>query len=1430
MGIAGEVGCLELDLELILLPLLLGAGILNKGSVGAPIGDGCAIGGGKAVAAFLADQNTEEAIAGTVHHSVVALAAVEHHIGRAERHILSDQCAAAAGILGFRCIAADGLGDLHGDGRLGSSSNGVCGVVAVACVAAGEGQHHGIAVGRQLGSCNTVTSDHSGHDRISALPGHINTAGGGIAVAVQDRYLIGDPLTFGVAAVADPLGVHGGMVGVDLVCGDLISAHRQVKPAVKDVAVHNGYRQFGQLIVGGDGSFLAVHIAAVGIEGHGVLDLLPLGIDGGVFLDHCAGSHLIAAGSCVKPAQEAPIRADGVRRQCSELAIDRFSRSFAGEGAAVGIKGHRINIIVLCKGQQGHDSGRRISAVLAGHGLHMDQDLITGHHIHFYCLSGVVLGRNSCLLAIVADHRDGVICRAAAALEGQCADGGGLQQVVMAVGIPCSQVGVDVLGSTEGQLGGIAAAAGRPAEVYSIAFILRTAVADHQHGGVFCAEGHGHHTAGISAVGGAAVDHIGMFVLNGERCSVDAVDLVGIVGVCLDGLGGKGCFLNDPCEGSAHRHIACGRCPHVGGIVSIHGQLDHIALADLDSLAAHQRIVVAPMDLAGNAGSKIGDAVQPLILGIYRNGQLTVTDGGPVIVIVGCAGFQGSGVLTQHQLCRIHGMTCGIDKLNIVFAVAHDGKIHGHTGIGGNNAHADNAVGGTQLQAVRKHLKIGTAGDVHGRAVVIGSIVYGAFVGNGVLDLGEHDGIQRCAGIGIQYDCAGQILRVQAQHLAAAVAFRQCAGKHRIAARLQIEGNLALRIGQAAACTQDQDLRTLYRDSRHIGHIDHILGLGIFCCGELHRGSGCFLGQLKGVLLQDVALGNAHRTGVGTLLQIHGDQTGLIGLCGEGLAFSGQPHRHIGQRQIVLIGNGNSIVHLFDGRRILHLTRFEAQNECEGTAGITVGIVGERTDREQHALALLHLHGQGGIAFRLGHGAYALVIMQHGTVDVQALQEEAVPDSRRSGNALNGVGAVLRGGAFIIDALIVARIDLGGEFPQIQRIGIIEGAGHVAQLHRIGLLLSGIIADGKQGRGVVVAGGDHKAHLAGFRLVGLFVTLHIEIAVGAGDLQIHTLCTVNSHINYLTGLHGDLKGGLAAHLHRVFGSTLFALGLQVHNILDHRGLIILGSEELERIRKDLGRINTARMDQADIAVTVDNDGGGIGVYAHHLLPLAVAGHHGEGVAVFLLEGGNVFLCIDGVHGDQGDLVAVLVISLLQIRELRLAGLALDEPEVQDHSLFFRQQLGKGIRCAVRAGNGEIHHQIAQLVADLLHFILIQHACLENDLRPLAGNGIEVLHRIAGRYIRQHCHIRIPGQVGKGHAAVLAGLVIPHQLGHGLILVDVHTHAGQHHTAGGLDLDRIGLRRTYRRIFRRRCITLAAPQEQQCSHAQANYQDRDQNDQ
>ena len=303
----------------------------------------------------------------------------------------------------------------------------------------------------------------------------------------------------------------------------------------------------------------------------------------------------------------------------------------------------------------------------------------------------------------------------------------------------------------------------------------------------------------------------------------------------------------------------------------------------------------------------------------------------------------------------------------------------------------------------------------------------------------------------------------------------------------------------------------------------------------------------------------------------------------------------------------------------------------------------------------------------------------------------------------------------------------------------------------------------------------------------LVVILHIYAVTF--QLEDDTVAAHNIAVVCLAGLH--------SHLERLHGSgsdhriPLVTLGIlqsvQLFNIVHQLLLIVFGSEVVECTLKDTLFHNLTGLHQANNAIAVDDHSGGRSCIVDDILPAAVHLCHGEGVTLFLTELGNLFGRLRGLGIDSNhfQLILIQLVGSLQIRELLLAGAAVDVPEVQHHSILFLQQFGQLQLVAFGIGDGEIGHNITDLVSTVRHIAFGDHGGSQHHIHLGAGDGIILLHIIAGGYAVQHQNVVIAAGCGEvDHAFTLQ--LAP---GQNFVLlqriVHIVVHVIQHHTAGSL---------------------------------------------
>ena len=181
---------------------------------------------------------------------------------------------------------------------------------------------------------------------------------------------------------------------------------------------------------------------------------------------------------------------------------------------------------------------------------------------------------------------------------------------------------------------------------------------------------------------------------------------------------------------------------------------------------------------------------------------------------------------------------------------------------------------------------------------------------------------------------------------------------------------------------------------------------------------------------------------------------------------------------------------------------------------------------------------------------------------------------------------------------------------------------------------------------------------------------------------------------------GDVQLAAVQHLADLLGGGHGVGGFDVADQLAEAAvnslLVRLGGEVAEGVGEGPQTGDGAGFDEADDAVAVDENGGGVALYAKGLGPGGGAGGHGEGQVVLALEQTDGAVRICGVQSDDGHILAELLIGLLHIREFLHAPGAANVPEIQQYQFLFRQNFGEGQLGTVGGGDGEIVHHITGL--------------------------------------------------------------------------------------------------------------------------------------
>ena len=500
----------------------------------------------------------------------------------------------------------------------------------------------------------------------------------------------------------------------------------------------------------------------------------------------------------------------------------------------------------------------------------------------------------------------------------------------------------------------------------------------------------------------------------------------------------------------------------------------------------------------------------------------------------------------------------------------------------------------------------------------------------------------------------------------------------------------------------------------------------------------------------------------------------------------------------------------------------------DGGFRVVLGRVLLTHEHDTQGIACGNGNGNGQVAILVGHTFLVKKHDLHGVliVDLDLIRLAA----RQTGDSQHNEAGLIRLHG-IEHALVVASLDNHLIFAVVQRNG---GGGHALghhQFHIDGLIFSTLIV--KLQPCCVVGIGAAKLEsdqAVGIRIIAGVAVDHINITVF--HFQDHSVTALDVAVEALSGLHIQLQRLHAAGSdHRITLVTHGVLhGIQVFHFIHQLLLVVIGSKVVERALEDTLLHHLAGFHQADHTVAVDDHGAGISLHAHSLVPGEVCLHHGEGVSGLGLEGCHIFgiLIQGGIHGDHFQLIAVKLISSLQIRELLLAGAAAHIPEVQHHGFLGLQDLRNGVAVAVNIGNGEIGDHIAPLIHPIRGIAFHHNGRCQHNVHLIIGQDIGRLGIVAQRYIMQFQGILITAGSRESDGAIafqltpIQDLIVLHGVAH-IVLHALHGHA-----ACGLDRDGIEHIRRIRRLGsgrNRGRIGLAGCQQAHAKHSAQQQQHR-----
>ena len=235
-------------------------------------------------------------------------------------------------------------------------------------------------------------------------------------------------------------------------------------------------------------------------------------------------------------------------------------------------------------------------------------------------------------------------------------------------------------------------------------------------------------------------------------------------------------------------------------------------------------------------------------------------------------------------------------------------------------------------------------------------------------------------------------------------------------------------------------------------------------------------------------------------------------------------------------------------------------------------------------------------------------------------------------------------------------------------------------------------------------------------------------------------------------------------------------------------IVLCGKVVKEAGPQTLGQ-QCAAFHQADTAVAVHNHRGGIALDIEHIGPGGGASCHIKGQAIGCLEVCHILAGVHGVQGDDGNVVAVLLVSSLHQGELLDTVGAGGVPEVQDGDLLLLQHLGKLDLLAVGSSNGEIIHDIAGSQSGSGDIVRGDQRGSQHDL---SGSTVEVV--VAFRCVALG-HGRQRNVVGaclklQAHLTVGVSVAVAYHIGQSGVTVNVDGDALHGQTGSILHADGI----------------------------------------
>ena len=166
------------------------------------------------------------------------------------------------------------------------------------------------------------------------------------------------------------------------------------------------------------------------------------------------------------------------------------------------------------------------------------------------------------------------------------------------------------------------------------------------------------------------------------------------------------------------------------------------------------------------------------------------------------------------------------------------------------------------------------------------------------------------------------------------------------------------------------------------------------------------------------------------------------------------------------------------------------------------------------------------------------------------------------------------------------------------------------------------------------------------------------------------------------------------------------IGLRARNAVLHDGLgVVVPQKQLKEVDKRIRIRLRAGLQEANRTEPVHHDGGGNGIHAKSACQIRRVLCHREGHTLLGSILRQHIVSILGFAGKGNDLypVLILLIRLLQERELSAAGAAPGSPNIDEHHILFLQHFRQGHSLAVKGGDGEILYLVAHLIGNRFPF-------------------------------------------------------------------------------------------------------------------------------